>query len=387
MVPNGLLRQWFEQHGADDFDPDWDRLGEREVDPMLDFLTDLPPAKSAELEKDLRDVFELACDVGMNALNETARLRGSSDVLDGLPTDLNLYGRSMWARLNAPEIHSASFLIRDVDDLSYWRTRKDLPSVNLRVTDEMRDDLADAISAMLKSEGRGQQCSVETFRRGPVTYFFVYPDDFIRSDQVHDNTGRLNIQTVRPTMEIIFVYNHDEGSLRLSSILHKAAKEELERIFARCVLGWDLPPYDPEQVFTLDHLKDPGFQLTTDPVDQIRVRIEEMRMLNQVTGRQINLWVHRSDPQDTIHRAIEEELNKRFVPLHHTRVHRVVFQFEFLQTPQRRAGRQKVHVMAPHSCNIENARPERTEIFQKYFRLWGIERAATMERSPVAVGA
>jgi hypothetical protein len=55
MVPNGLLRQWFEQHGAEEFDPDWDRLGEREVDPMLDFLTDLPPARSAELEKELGD--------------------------------------------------------------------------------------------------------------------------------------------------------------------------------------------------------------------------------------------------------------------------------------------------------------------------------------------
>ena len=52
MVPNGLLRQWFELHGAEEFDPDWDRLGEREVDPMLDFLTDLPPARSAELEKE-----------------------------------------------------------------------------------------------------------------------------------------------------------------------------------------------------------------------------------------------------------------------------------------------------------------------------------------------
>jgi hypothetical protein len=73
----------------------------------------------------------------------------------------------------------------------YWRTRKDLPSVDLRVTEEMRDDLADSISAMLKSEGRGQQCSVESFRRGSVTYFVVYPDDFIRSDQVHDDTGRM----------------------------------------------------------------------------------------------------------------------------------------------------------------------------------------------------
>jgi hypothetical protein len=42
-------------------------------------------------------------------------------------------------------------------------------------------------------------------------------------------------------------------------------KERLERIFAERVLGWNLGPFDPDQAYALDHLKDATYQLAREP--------------------------------------------------------------------------------------------------------------------------
>ena len=42
MVPNPLLKAFFEELGHGDFDPNWPELKEREIDPIIDFIGDLP---------------------------------------------------------------------------------------------------------------------------------------------------------------------------------------------------------------------------------------------------------------------------------------------------------------------------------------------------------
>ena len=388
MVPNDLLQTWFEQRVPGDIDFKWSQLGEREIDPMVDHLTDLPRAIGIKLENDLRGVYELACDVGMQSIVEAAKHRGETDLLDAFPDNLNLYGRAMSVLLHASELYNEALSIREMDDVSFWRTRNDLPQINVTMTALMRERLGREVSSLLKSEGRGQQCSVESIQTGSRIDVFLYPDDFIRNDHTHDDDNRLTPHAFRPTCEIVLEFDGDVGTLKLSApSISKSHKEEIERLFAKIALNWDLPPFDPGASYRLDHLKDSAVQLMTDPADQIRVRIEKMMLFNQLTGREHELRVRRRDPTDTIHQAILEETDPSVMPLSHADVLKVTFLFEFSQTPDRRGGRQTITVMRPRSCNLKNARPERADIIQKCLRLWEVDCATSDQADPVSVGA
>ena len=50
MTPNALLAECFKELGHGDFDPRWPDLKKQEIDPILDYLGDLPLDKLNELE-------------------------------------------------------------------------------------------------------------------------------------------------------------------------------------------------------------------------------------------------------------------------------------------------------------------------------------------------
>lgn len=147
-------------------------------------------------------------------------------------------------------------------------------------------------------------------------YFLAYPDDFVQNVTVHDNESRLTVETFRQTLLIVFAYNQAEGALEMyAKRLHKPVKEKLERIFAGAILHWELDGFDPDAAYELDQLKDAFFDLRTDPADRISVRIRKMRLSSTNSGRRILIEVDDDDPDDHIHKAIEECINLDNAPL------------------------------------------------------------------------
>lgn len=387
VIPNAVLQPWFSSHVPGEFDIPWDGLAERDIDQMLDHINDLLPSERNGVEIELQAIRAFACESGMSAIEDAAKSLGDRTLMSRIPTELNLYGRAMWVRLNEPDTFSASSMFLELDGLAYFRKRNDLPAVEKQFASNAKERLSEAISNLLKEQGRGQYCTVETLTRGSVEYFAVHPDDFVRCEQTHDDNGVLSTLAIRPTLQIAFAYDRQAGSLEMSAALPKSTKEELERIFAACVLGWDLGPFDPDQAYHLDHLKDSNFDLATDPSDNVRARIEEMKLFNRTTSRPLTVVVRKNDPEDNIHRAIEEEVRTQSDSLWHYHVRSVAIRFDFPAARYRRAGHQTIRIIAPRSCNLLNASPERVELIQKYLKLWNIDCATNDEQSLVAVGA
>jgi septum formation topological specificity factor MinE len=192
--------------------------------------------------------------------------------------------------------------------------------------------------------------------------------------------------TFRRTLQVVFAYNRAQGSLETYAKLTKSVKEQLEVIFAATILHWELDDYDPEAAYELDQLKDSSFDLTPDPADRLRIRIRKMRLSAKNSGRRLLVEVDDDDPHDDIHKAIEECINLEGVPLSEWHVTQVTFCFEFLPLGGRKPGRLSFTVSYPRSCGLRNARPEWVEVIQKYLKRWGIDLAAIVESSAVAVG-
>jgi hypothetical protein len=390
MVPNALLKELFEELGHGDFDPHWDELKKQEIDPILAYLDELPGDQLNEIESVLRSVFELAAaphGSGFDSILEAGRLFGVDDLAAMAPGDHCVYGLATWAWLHHRAIFEKGQIIHQVVHLSYWRKRNDLPANEPDMSPEAREKLERDVSMLLKSQGRGKDCTVETMSRGDVDYFFAYPDDFVQNVTVHDENHRLTVEAFRQTLMIVFAYNREDGSLELFAKLAKPVKERLEVIFAKAILHWDLNPHEPDAAYELNQLKDVWFDLTPDAEDCLRVHIRKMRLSAKYSGHRVLVEIDEGDPDDDIHKAIRKCVNLEEVPLSEWNVTQVTFCFEFLPLAARKPGKHSFDVTFPRSCSLRNARPERVELIQKYLKRWKIDRVGTAEPSAVAVGA
>ena len=387
MVPNRLLKEFFQRLGHSDLGIPWDQLGEREIEPVIKVLSNMPRVEQDRIEGEMRSVFDLACESGLGAIFEGAVRCGECNLSEAIPEELGLYGKSMWAWLNRPEAFEKALLIHQVEHLSWWRKRNDLPMLPPDMSAAARGRLEEEIASLLTWEqGRGKVCTVETLERDGAVYFFAHPDDFVQNVTAHDEDGKLAPRTFRTTFPIVFAYTQSEGALELCAKLPAKLKRRLEEIFAQTMLGQELGPWNPEAAYELDHLKDPSFKLQTDPEDCLRVHISKMRLVPKNTGRRIFVEMDEDDPEDTIHRTIEECLNQERLPLSEVWVNLVTLCFEFLPMEGRKPGRLTFDVGFPSSCNLRNARPERIELVQKYLKRWEIDRAGRATVDLAAAG-
>ena len=387
MVPNELLKEFFDNSGHSEFDPRWSELKEREIEPILDYLTDLELAEQNKLEGALRNIFDLACPSGFDAFLEAGHNCGIKELGSIIPNELGPYGRAMWVWLHHRDIFDNAQIIFQVETMSWWRKRNDLPEIDPDLSAMAIANLERDISSLLKSHGRGKDCTVETMSRAGIDYFFAYPDDLVENVIVHDQDGKLSAEARRQTTLVVFAYNSADGSLETCSKLPKKIKERLEVIFADAILHWQLGPHEPDAVYELNQLKDPSFDLSLDPADALRVRIRKMRLSAKYCGRRFHCEIDDDDPEDNIYKTLDDCANFDVIPRSEWNATQVTFCFEFLPSAGRKHGKQSFDVTFPRSCSLRNARPERIELIQKYLKRWKIDCAPPIKSSASALGS
>lgn len=383
-VPNLLLKQFFDSMGHSQFDPKWEQLQRSETDPLVDYFTDLPPSQSNVFEQALRSVFDLSSGAGILSLLEAARYEGCESFLHNLPTDFSIYGQAMWARLNYPEVFETATTLFAVEQRSWWRKRNDLPSSKPDSSRDALQKMEREVSSLLKNEGRGRDCTVETFSVRDVDYFFVYPDDFVESVHVHDDAGQLVSIPFRRTFECVLAYDRKQGSLELSAKLKKATKESLEKIFADCILHWELGDHQPDDAYSLDHLL-AEIDLPTDPEDGVTAEIVSMELFDRQDSSRLKYANSTANKSESFYELLTQKLDTEAVPLWHWNVTRVAIRFHFLKQGDRKPGRQTIEIGLPHSCSLRNASPDRIDIIQKYLKLWKIDHVPADQTALAAV--
>jgi hypothetical protein len=95
-----------------------------------------------------------------------------------------------------------------------------------------------------RTEGRGNNCAVEPFRRGELDYFFAYPEDYSQQS-IEWVDGEFGRRPHNPAFEVIFVYSQKEGTLDLNFRGARKAVEPLRGMFATTILKMEELPSDP----------------------------------------------------------------------------------------------------------------------------------------------
>jgi hypothetical protein len=265
--------------------------------PLFEAWLALPDPQRRAMDADLRDIFSLSSEKGVQAIIDEADWHLSADsakrdaVVEHLSTLNSHFERAMVTFLDYPGFWRGALHFHHADTLCAWYKRLDLPRTTAAADIESRDELARRISEHFhRTEGRGKHCIVELFRRGDRDYYFAYPEDYSQQS-IEWEGDQFARRPHNPAFEIIFVYSQRDGSLDLHCRGAYKSVTPLQAIFAEVILktpGLGPAPRD-ERVYELNRLQSPRFEFVYDTADGIRdVRVKKLRLSSsRVKGKRV----------------------------------------------------------------------------------------------------
>lgn len=360
QMPNRLLAHYFGAHGAL-AELDFAALKETQPEALFAEWLGLPESQRNSMDTELREIHSLSCEKGWCAIRDEAQwhLRANPELCAEFVeklSELASHGeRAMITFLDHKEYWQGATLFYHADSLAHWRKRKGFPHQPASVHEDGRKALADGIRNYFhRTEGRGRNCMVETFRRGELDYFFAYPEDYSQ-ESAEWVDGELGRRPHNPAFEVIYVYSEKDGSLDLNFHGSPKAIESLQGMFAVTILGLPELPPDPEdeRVYDLNPLRERGFQFVYDPTSGIQsVVVKKLRLSSKlVKGDRLTLEADAA----ANHEAIYDLLDKvgKSVPLNLYNVTQVELAAKVATKPGEKAKSVTVRITYPNSCSLK----------------------------------
>ena len=377
MVPRPMLKTFFKKHQIDTTEIPWESLKNREIEPLLYMFHDLPRETQIELEGIFQEVFELACESGFETLRQAAEVFNEQHWLNGFEKNASLYAISLWAWSTYNPMFQFALARHHAKQLTWWRKREGLPKLKPLWNEERKEALESSLqNYFVGKQNRGDVCTVETQTFDEKTcYFYAYPDDYLRHYQQHDTEGNLRPKRVKPTFEVVFAYNSEEGTLEIHAKGGEKMKSELEEIFLETVIGQDREmfagsPYD------LSVIIQNGFTLASDPEDCVVIQLKELRLKWNKWG---SVQVRPDDNLELMDMLKNMTLGND-ISLTNASIEYAKFQFLFYSDKEEKGRSLTFEIVAPNRCTLKNRDKKRMELIRKYLRKWRIENDTVIEK-------
>lgn len=363
QMPNVLLARYFQARGLR-LDVDFATLKETKIDPLLQAWLRLSDDERGSMDADFREIFDLGSEKGFRAVLDEAKwhlmmnardTEAYSAFVDQLAGLSNHSERAMVAFLDHHQYWKGATHFYHADTLSYWRKRKHLPHVAAAVDEGSLQELADLIRTYFRyTEGRGNNCVVEPFRRGELDYFFAYPEDYSKNS-VEWVQGQFDRRPHNPAFEVIYVYSRKDGTLDLNCPCSYKAIEPLQGIFATAILKLPELPPDPKDgsVYDLNLLLHRDFEFVFDPGSGIySVAVKKLRLSSIMKrGDRVTLEADTSHNLQAVYDLLDRI--KKSLPLHAYHVTQVELSVSVAMDPSKPLKTLTVRITYPNSCSLK----------------------------------
>ena len=391
QVPNSLLARYFDRQNVLE-DINWANVNETNPDELFSAWLNLPDERRKGMDAEFADIFEMSCEKGFRAIIDEAswHLQASPETLAEFVEALSLlpnhYHRAMIAYLDHGECWKGATRFYHADTLPYWRKRKNLPLKGAAVDDGSLQALADAIRIYFHhTEGRGNNCIVEPFRRGELDYFFAYPEDYSQQS-IEWVDGKFDRRPHNPAFEVIYVYSQKEGSLDLNFRGAYKAIEPLQGIFATQILKLSELPPDPkdDRVYDLNPLRQKDFDFTYAIGSGIEnVAVKMLRLSSKVKkGDRITLEADSASDPDAVYELLDK-IGKS-IPLHLYNVTQVEIAASIVIDSNKPPKAVTIRITHPNSCSLKY--DERDLKLREMLHVSGIEPKEPAQEADVSSG-
>ena len=367
QAPNRLLERYFQERrllGEVDFAA----IAETKIDPIFEVWQNLSSEIHGKVENDFRDIHALSCEGGVKVIIEESQFHGD-DLGPVFAEMAGFYDKAFWTFLERKPIFDIALQFFDADNLPsrYWQKRKDLPRVHAATDADSKIKLQSAISSFFhQKEGRGRSCLVETYERGELDYFFVYPEDYSKTS-IEWEKDEFTRRPHKPAFEIIFVYSRLEGTLDIFFQGIKKVVRDLQLVFAEAVLKTKIDADEKKdtKIYELNKLKDRDFSFIYDPSSGIEeVLIKKLRFtVFAGEPRRITLETDPRRNHGAIYDLMEDvfridELSegkgKGKIPLSWVNVTQAGIVVVFIPDNRRGLNRRIFNISYPNSCSLKH---------------------------------
>jgi hypothetical protein len=360
QMPNALLARYFQEKELFG-DLDFAAMKEGKPDELFNAWLELPDSQRNRMDTEFRDIFEMSCEKGFNAIIDEAKwkIQEASDeprtFIEKLSALSSHYERAMVTFLDHNSLWKGATLFYHADTLPYWRKRKNLPKRKAAVDEASLQKLAAMIRDYFHyTEGRGKNCVVEPFRREELDYYFAYPEDYSQHT-IEWNNGAFDRRPHNPAFEVIYVYSQKEGSLDLNFRGSYKALEPLQSIFATAILKIDELPPDPKdkRIYDLSPLLRRSFNFNYEVGSGIEeVTVKKLRLSSQIKeGERITLEAGASRNSDAVYDLLDQVGKAVSLNMYNlTQVElSALVSLDFLST----AKRMTIRITYPNSCSLK----------------------------------
>jgi hypothetical protein len=373
QTPNKTLKEYFARKDLLR-DIDFDKLGETEIDTIAQAMEALPEKQRNNIEAELRQINEMACEKGILVLIEEAgSVFHEIDLLPIFEPMKNHYEKAFWVFLNQPLIFGIASDLAYMDSIGSWSSRKVGAGLTPAVEEKDKRNLADSVSEFYKKQGRGQRCHVDNYlRQQPERHcYFVYPEDYATTELGFDDEGKFYHRLRKPAFEVIFVYRPESGILEVSAKGGKKVVEALQEIFCKTILGLDGLPKLDKRHFDLSKLSDKTLKFVTEPADGIEKVILRMLRLDlpPIGNRRITLEASPSEDAQPVYTLIEKALNKSNISLDKAVISRAKIQIDFAGRDGKKGKSRTFEISSPNRCTLKDDPLD--QIAKKYLEKWG----------------
>lgn len=363
QMPAELLTRYFHAQGRR-FGAAIETLANAGPGGLFEAWLQLPDDPRKAMDAEFRDIFNLSCEKGFNAIVDEAQWQLVTIAQDpaahtALVTKLaelpSHFERAMVTFLDHHKFWKGATLFHHADTLTSWRKRKNLPHVPAAVDMASLQELQDLIRNYFhRTEGRGNNCVVEPLRRGELDYFFAYPEDYSQQ-AVEWVNGQFARRPHNPAFEVIYVYSQREGTLDLNLRGSYKAIEPLQGMFATAILKLPELPPDPKdgRVYDLNPLGRRGFDFVFDAGSGIsNVVVRKLRLSSAMRkGDRITLEADTTQDPNAVY-ALLDAIGKA-LPLHLYNVTQVEIAASVIVDATKPVKTITIRITHPNSCSLK----------------------------------
>ena len=354
--PNCFLEKYFSSKNIALDRVDFVTLKEADAETIYAAWLKLPDEARSKAEKDFREIYAMADEVGSKAIRDEAIFH-KEDLLEKFAELKGFHEHAFWTFLERPHYWQGALDFQRADHVppSYWRKRKNLPKKPADLDPASILGFEQSLGRYLYTmQGRGKNCHVNCYRRGDLDYFFAYAEDFAQSGMEWNN-GKLDRRAYHPVFEIMFVFSEKEGSLAIYLVGDRKVVPDLQNIFAEALLKTELIPDEKdERVYDLEPLKSRQFRFVYEPdwgIEKIVIKKLKLSIPGEKKEKIVLETAARYDKEaifDLYDKATKEFPHRQILMI------QVGIKVTFASSASYRGGNTRTFdVTWPNSCNLK----------------------------------
>lgn len=366
-------------HKHIDLKIDWTALAD-DRQPLYEAWQLLPDAVQADVSVDFHEVDTMTAETGIKALLEQGQAaQPPIDLLSLLGREANSTDFVLQVMVQHSQLWTNSVRFALTDQMAggrAWQRYERLGPFTPEWSNEIRDRLGASLSAYFrKSQCRGRHVHVDHAMRGDgQRVYFIYLSDYPASRDRFDESGHLLRSIDHGVFEIFFACPANGGSVDLCALGGREVRDELLRIFGRCVADVELRP-DPNRAparFELNQLKRKR-DLKIDHAEVAKAWISAVTF-TLIGGGERKATLHADEAGGTldIYNTMETWLDDKNVPHANIDLLSVTFRMQLPGTGQR-VPSFSFYVKSTGSSNLRVLKEPYRVLASKYLKEWSVD--------------